>query len=72
MSLEEEIHEELPLNIRRELDIELADYRGIYRQINLTDAPPPYVISLLNNALEEQPDPDLRTLTVFRERNEIT
>jgi len=67
--VEAAILEGLSLDNRQELDGELAYYRGVYNQIELTQEPPSYVLSLLNNQLEEQPDPNLRTLTVFKERD---
>ncbi|HYW21276.1 MAG TPA: DUF6615 family protein [Nodularia sp. (in: cyanobacteria)] len=70
VEVEESIFEELSLNIRQDLNGELDNYRGIYNQIELLDEPPNYVRLLLNNELEEQPDPNLRTLTVFKERDE--
>ncbi|WP_347277165.1 DUF6615 family protein [Coleofasciculus sp. FACHB-712] len=70
LQLEESFFEEIEPNIRQELDSEINNYRQIYTQIELLDEPPSYVLLLLNNELEERPDPDLRTLTIFKERNE--
>ncbi|WP_322111941.1 DUF6615 family protein [Aerosakkonema funiforme] len=70
LEVEEAIFEELTPSVRRELNGELDGYRQIYNEIELTEEPPSYVRSLLNNELEEQPDPNLRTLTIFKERGE--
>lgn len=46
------------------------NYWRVYNQIELIDEPPSYVRLLLNNELEEQPDPYLRAVTIFKERDE--
>ena len=69
--VEREIFEELSLDIRQNLNGELGNYREIYNQIELLDEPPGYIQRLLENELDEQPDPNLRTITVFREQDEL-
>lgn len=67
---EREISEQLSFNIRRQVDSELENYYGTYNQIELLDNPPEYVLRLLENELNEQPYPNVRAITVFKERDE--
>ncbi len=71
MKIEALILEEIDDNIIEQLDNELNDYRPIYHKINLLDQPPEYVNLILTNQLVDQPDPNLRTITIFKERDEI-
>ncbi|MBE9049519.1 hypothetical protein IQ243_03695 [Nostocales cyanobacterium LEGE 11386] len=70
LEVEQAILEETSPEIRQELNRELDNYQGIYSQIGLTEEPPSYVLSLLNDELREPPDRNLRTITVFKERNQ--
>lgn len=69
--IETSILEEIDESILEELEDELNNYRKIYNEIYLVNEPPHYVRLMLNNELVDQPDPNLRTLTIFQEREEL-
>ncbi|MEH1787135.1 hypothetical protein [Nostoc sp.] len=68
--IEIDILDGLDETIYHELDGKLNHYRRIYDDIQLIDKPPEHVQLLLKNKLVDQPDPNLRSLTVFQERDE--
>jgi hypothetical protein len=70
LEIERGTFEELPANIRQDVNNGLENHQEIYNQIELMNEPPDHVRLLLNNELEEQPDPYLRAVTIFKERDE--
>jgi len=73
---EERIFDELSVSASESLNDDqdnyrrIENYRRICNEIELLDDAPDYVQFLLNNDLQEQPDPNLRTITIFKERDE--
>ncbi|MHC5857539.1 DUF6615 family protein [Nostoc sp.] len=69
--IENFVIEELDDNILLELNEWRNKYLEKYNKICLVDKPPQEVIQLMNNELVDRPDPNLRTLTVFKERDRV-
>lgn len=67
LQLEESVFDQVSESNNEQLSGEWNSLREVYTQIQPSDEVPNYVQSLLNNELEEQPDPNLRTVTIFKE-----
>lgn len=69
--IEKSILEEFDENTSSELEQWRNNYWEKYNNIGVVDEPPQEVIKLIKNELVERPDPKLRTLTVFKERDTV-
>lgn len=70
LAAEERLADDFEDEASADFDADLADEQALYRDVSLSAEPPSYVQSLYDGNRIERPDPNLRSITIFSEREE--